>query len=273
MASYTVSCTSSAIQITVSGLSTGNSVRYYARESSGTTSVYDQTFTATGSSLTQEIAGLKSNTEYAVNVQINGGSFLGAKYVTPQVSFSITETTTTTAWMSVTNLRYGDSVRIYARESSGTTGVFDQTFTATGTTLTQNISGLSPNTSYLANVLVNGGLFASTSYAFTTKAIQRPGDWAWWSTVSQEEPIKLTAAEWNRFCTVINEFRLYKNLSEYSFTTVYSGTAISASIVNQAYTAINAISGHGTMPGRAYAGNDITAYFFNQLKNALNAIS
>lgn len=102
----------------------------------------------------------------------------------------------------------------------------------------------------------------------------RPSDWMWTSTIVSGREIRITASEWNGFCSRINEFRAYKSLSNYSFTTVVSGTTkISAAIVNQARTAISAISGHGSLPSAAIAGGALTASFFNSLSSALNAVA
>ena len=189
--------------------------------------------------------------------------------------FEITSYTSTTAWIKVYNLHSGDTVRVFARlysNSSNTT--YDKKVTVTSSTYTVEITDLSPSTKYLVNVQING---ASNPWlggkSFTTSAAaKRPWDWAWWSTVTKGGKIGLTAQEWNEFCGRINEFRIYDGLSAYSFTKVYSGDPISASIVTQARTAISSISGHGTLPSRVYSGDMITAYYFNQLVAALNAV-
>lgn len=100
----------------------------------------------------------------------------------------------------------------------------------------------------------------------------RPSDWQWWNSIYQGAKIKISADEWNSFCARINEFRAYKGLASYSFTKVSSGNKISASVVNQAVTAISAIPGHGTLPNSVYVGNPIKASFFNSLQTALNGI-
>lgn len=117
------------------------------------------------------------------------------------------------------------------------------------------------------------GYSGSAGYVTLTAAV-RPNDWSWTSTVAQNSQIKLTAAEWNNFTARINQFRSYKGLSAYSFTTaVKNSTPIEAGICNQARTAIDAISGHGTLPTALVSGGTLYASFFNGLKNALNAIS
>lgn len=117
------------------------------------------------------------------------------------------------------------------------------------------------------------GYSGSAGYVTLTATV-RPNDWSWTSTVAQNSQIKLTAAEWNNFTARINQFRSYKGLSAYSFTTaVKNSTPIEAGICNQARTAIDAISGHGTLPTALVSGGALYASFFNGLKTALNAIS
>lgn len=115
----------------------------------------------------------------------------------------------------------------------------------------------------------------SGNSSFTTVRVQykisRPTNWSWHTTKSKGGSINVTASEWNSFCARINQFRQYKDLSNYSFTSVSSGTLITASIVNQAVTAINAMS-PPTSALSASKGGVITADFFNRLRDSLNSI-
>lgn len=144
------------------------------------------------------------------------------------------------------------------------------TFKITGTTSSSSSIETSGTTS-----VINNNIYPTSNCTIQVTATAigtRPDDWSWDSTIRSGSAIAITAAEWNDFCTRINEFREYAGLSSYSFTTVRSGTTISAAIVNQARTAINAISGHGTLPSAAVSGGAITASFFNTLVSALNSI-
>lgn len=136
-----------------------------------------------------------------------------------------------------------------------------------------SFTSLNPNTKYNIKAIItySGGSVTLTTTASTTSG-NRPNNWYWTSSVSIGSQIRLSASEWNNFCARINAFRKYTGLSNYNFTTVYSGTKISASIVNQARSAIGAIPGHGILPGAATSGGIITAYFFNQLMYALNGV-
>lgn len=99
--------------------------------------------------------------------------------------------------------------------------------------------------------------------------VARPVSWVWNYAKLTNQPVNITASEWNSFCLRINQFRQYKNLANYSFTTVTSGSVITATIVNQAVTAIGAmVSTHAPVK----TGDKITAFFFNKLRDDLNSI-
>lgn len=101
----------------------------------------------------------------------------------------------------------------------------------------------------------------------------RPSEWSWHTNKVRGNPISLTATEWNSFCVKINQFRVYKSLSNYSFSTAYSGSPITASIVNEARSAILAMSPPTSVPTSATAGvTEITASHFNTLSSSLNSI-
>lgn len=98
----------------------------------------------------------------------------------------------------------------------------------------------------------------------------RPNSWYWHVDKVAGQNVNVTAAEWNSFCIRINQFRQYRNLSNYPFTTVRTGDIITASIVNEAR---NAISSMASSPALMYKGNDIYASYFNSLRNSLNSIT
>ena len=185
--------------------------------------------------------------------------------------YSFTHTNTSVTFV-VTGISEGDSVRFYVRyDPNPGSLIVDQIYEATGNTMTQTFSVLSAGNSYAVNVAVNGTRIG-TQYFNTS--VSRPSIWSWTSTIASGSAIKIGFQEWNSFCARINAFRVYKGLAEYDFAAVVSGQAISAAIVNQAITAINAIPGHGTLPASAVAGvTKISAAFFNQLRDALNAVS
>lgn len=98
----------------------------------------------------------------------------------------------------------------------------------------------------------------------------RPSNWAWWSPIYSGAAINISANEWNAFCDRINAFRRYKGFYEIAFGRVYSGTAISAAIVNQARNAIYPMN--NWVPYAVSQGETITASFFLDLQAALNAV-
>lgn len=101
----------------------------------------------------------------------------------------------------------------------------------------------------------------------------RPTNWTWHSVKSSGSNINLTAAEWNSFCTRINQFRIYKNLANYNFTTVVTGRDILASQVNEARTAIQQMVPPTATPSAAIAGMNMMASFINGLSTSLNSIT
>lgn len=114
----------------------------------------------------------------------------------------------------------------------------------------------------------------------TTSSIQiqykvgRPNSWTWHGGAKVAgQNISLTADEWNSFCIRVNQFRQYKSLGNYGFSTAYSGNTITASIVNQARSAISDMSPPTSVPATATAGvTTITASYFNTLSSSLNSI-
>lgn len=284
-----LSYTYRTVDVKVSNLSVGDNVRFYARLSNDTSDVtYDTDLDefggakliATGSTMTHQIYNLESSTAYAINVQVNGVWLTMDTQITNALpTFTIDAVTSDSVTITVKGFVPNERVRFQVKQYSNSATAVDMDYIVNATTLTKTYSGLTPNTVYYADIQLNqslwlGGSSITDGKRFVTLAENtRPTNWSWASTIAKGEPIKITAVEWNNFCTRINEFRTYKGLTTYNFTTVSKGTLISATIVNQARTAINDITGHGTLPSTAVSGGAITASFFNTLKNALNAIS
>lgn len=105
----------------------------------------------------------------------------------------------------------------------------------------------------------------------------RPSSWSWTYTIASGYEIKISATEWNNFTSRINAFRTYVGLSTYSFTTVYSGNAISTTICNQARNAIADLFGYqysySSMPSTLTTEGVLPASFFTGITNVLNAVS
>lgn len=82
MASFTVSCTDTTVTMRVSGLKSGQKVRFYVRIDPGSTVYVDRTYTATSSSLSRSFSGLKPSTDYACNVKLDDTTWIGTRYFT-----------------------------------------------------------------------------------------------------------------------------------------------------------------------------------------------
>ena len=178
---------------------------------------------------------------------------------------------------TVTGVYSGQTVRFFVRLLNDNNPVVDQQATASGSSITRTFPGLSPSTTYVANAGIVSGITPSWIGAqqFTTPGDggggpARPVNWSWWSAIYSGGPVNISAGEWNAFCARINEFRAYRGLPGYWFTTVSSGNAIYADVVNQAWTAISPMSGY--LPAQASPGGQISASFFNGLASALNSI-
>jgi hypothetical protein len=101
----------------------------------------------------------------------------------------------------------------------------------------------------------------------------KPDAWMWYPQIYAGATIAIAAAHWNAFTSRINEWRAYKGLSSYSFTQVSSGQAISATIVNQARSAIQGIgTGVGTGVTQAVTGQPLQAAIFENMRLAINAL-
>lgn len=189
-------------------------------------------------------------------------------------SFSVRNITDTSIDVRVTGISSGDTVRIFIRLYADTSNVkYDVKPVASASYLDMSFQNLEPGTHYAINVKINNDDWLGADDFWTKDEVIRPDNWYWYSTVKQGYPIELSAYEWRAFCNRINEFRTYMGMSEYDFTYVSKGDIITASIVNQARSAIRSISGHGSLPSAARSGNPITASFFIDLQYALNDIS
>lgn len=116
----------------------------------------------------------------------------------------------------------------------------------------------------------NGSTLATVRVQFKSA---RPASHAWHTTKTKGQPATLTALEWNSFATKINQFRTYKDLTLYSFSNAVKGAKVTASIVNQARTAIAQMVPPSSVPSPASSGGEMTASFLNGLMNSLNSIN
>lgn len=149
------------------------------------------------------------------------------------------------------------------------------------------LEGLIPDTEYMIRVIyweTSPTIDGSDNYIsmdpVTVSTLSppptRPDDWAWtgvavgyYIPTYDGDLAPVTADDWNRFCSRINEFRLYKDMTEYAFTPVSQGEGFSAAPIEQAISAISGISGAGSVPA---AIEPLKASFWLQLASALNAV-
>lgn len=174
----------------------------------------------------------------------------------------------------------GVEVRVFVRTGKKTdsgTEVYDKPHTATGSSLSVDITGLDPKTWYTANASLDGGSTWIGAKEFETEPeeIERPDDWYWWHDVSPGEPVLLGAEEWNAFCDHINAMRIYAGAREYGFDRVREGGNIRAWDINEAFYAIIGTPGFGEkyIPKRTVvAGDPISASYLEGLRKAINAV-
>lgn len=118
----------------------------------------------------------------------------------------------------------------------------------------------------------------------------RPDNWEWNPLINTEAIIPfsnntffpVTANQWNQFWARINEFRQYKELSDFTFTVVWGesnndGTKetsdFTCDIYNEAVEAINDIYGYEEVSEITDRNALLLANTYNSIKNALNAIT
>lgn len=140
----------------------------------------------------------------------------------------------------------------------------------TWTNLTAGVTyKFNAHTKYTYNNTDLSSVYWSNDLYVTTSA--RPQNFAW-DIPKVSGGAWPTAAEWNGLTARINEFRSYKGLSAYSFTTGYSGNPLTAAMFNQARNAIADMSTTG-LPGVKNAGEMLYASDLNALVSCLNAIT
>lgn len=135
---------------------------------------------------------------------------------------------------------------------------------------------------YITIYTQEGSFYGSIAITSTDSGSSRPPDWVWSSNIASgsnaynaiiiDETIKvyiMPASEWNSFCARINEFRTYKGLGNYSFTSASPEADFTYAFINQAASAINAM---GFAISGVSQGQDIAASIFITLRNALNSI-
>lgn len=100
----------------------------------------------------------------------------------------------------------------------------------------------------------------------------RPTNFSWASsTISSGEDARISASDWNALASKINEFRVYKGLSQDSFTTVSAGNSIYASQFNELRNSIADMRTTGLASTKS-TGDYVYASDIDSLRTTLNAI-
>lgn len=84
MASFKISSyTDSSVTIAVTGIQSGQTIRFYVREDPGNTAAADKSYTASATYMTRTLSGLSPDTDYACNVKVDD-SWIGTQYFTTE---------------------------------------------------------------------------------------------------------------------------------------------------------------------------------------------
>jgi hypothetical protein len=118
----------------------------------------------------------------------------------------------------------------------------------------------------------------ATPYPINVVLNPRPTNFTWVNTPVSGNAINLKASDVNNLRSKINEFRVYKGLSNYDFAyNAIVGNIIYASEFNEIRTALNALSayftGGNTVVSARSSGNNIAAADWLSLSNSLNSIA
>jgi hypothetical protein len=238
------------------------------------------------------IYSLEYGTTYEISVRANGSNGGTSPYTTSNVA-TVNPCTPTISVVSVTS----DSISVKIDSLTGTwTGVtFDLyingNIVPNSNKLAYNIGDivtwteLTPNTTYeiqaftFLNVSVQ--LLSLSPASITAYTSTRPNNFAWTYAKVSGANFLLTKDEWNSFTSKINEFRQYKGLSNYSFTTAVTGTNFMASMFRQARSAILEMNPPTTPPSSKVGvsevanlsdADDILASDLNLIVSSLNSI-
>ena len=275
--SLTLSASATTITVTVSpgdftyfkiSCKTQSGVEYGGSASYSTSRT--KTFTGLPSNTRFNIFCSYSQNNYAQYGQVTGSVSTLIKPTLYEVTASNTSTSIKVALSNYSDFRYFKyAIQLLDGTTVGGSGSYI-------TSASYTFTGLSPNTTYnvFCNYSNNSSSAVDTALGITvtTAKTSRPSNFEWTNAKVTGQAFNLTAAEWNSFTARINAFRAYKGLSNYSFTTAYTGNPFTAAMYTQAQNAIRGISGYGTYIPDAVKGGAITAYHLNQIRDELNII-
>lgn len=145
-----------------------------------------------------------------------------------------------------------------------------------GTSITKSVASYSTTYTYKLQSRNDYGTSSFVSSTFTTgeePAITRPDNFSWTTAKIAGNTFSLTANEWNDFTDRINAFRVYKELSEYSFTQATTGAQFTALMFNETINAIDAMDPSTSTPSAQQAGYTAFASLLNDIVAALNSVA
>lgn len=228
------------------------------------------------------VSGLEPNTEYKIQCAVfnDNGSDYDYEFVTtakppqlpnPRVTITPSVNSATFSWSRPT----GASILVCTirDEASGS----QRTIEFDAYSSPQTVSGLSPNQRHKVWFRYEPSSSNSDSYSpsdtvedfFTT--VKKP-TFNWSVSFSSGTPFNIPASDWNTMCTVINQWRVIKGYSNYSFTTAQRGSPITASMYNQAITALRSITSSG-LPSSVSIGDNCVASEFKKFATVINNLS
>lgn len=93
-----------------------------------------------------------------------------------------------------------------------------------------------------------------------------------WADKTSGDPFSLQANSWNNMTDKINEWRAYQGKSNLSFTTAYSGGALTAAMFNQVCNAISTLSPPISQPATVSTGDTVTAAKINRISDSIDSL-
>lgn len=239
---------SSSLFWSVTGLSPGN--QYYAsytlRTSAGSTGSGD------GWYLTESVP-LPDPPSAPSNVRVydRGPGFIGV------------------TWNSVSSAD-GYSIEFY-HSATGSLIASDYGFSSTA----KLMSGLTTGVSYDIKVWAfNAGGNSSGTWLYGIKAGNiRPSNWTGFNGIASGQYVAISASTWNSFVTRIKDFYTYRDLNPtlFPFTAATSGSAITATQINQARNAISYLG--PSVPSAVSTGGIAYASTIVGLQTSLNSVT
>jgi hypothetical protein len=134
-------------------------------------------------------------------------------------------------------------------------------------------TGLQPNTSYFFRAQVVDGAYSwdYTRY-ISTASLPRPSNFSWDTSKVSGSTFNITASEWSRLQSKINDFREYKSVSKTTWAyTGVSGQDFTANHYNEVRNAIAILT--TSVPPTRSKGDTVYASEINQLVTALNSVT